>query len=112
MYNFLKSLLLIFSLMISSTSFSEETQILDEITPLPSSFDSDYTNEPEITITKDGASTIEEYRVNGQLYMLKVTPDGNFPPYYLYKQSIGGIWNRVDGIEEPLIVPQWVVLEF
>jgi hypothetical protein len=112
MYKFLKSLLLILSLINWGTSFAEETTILDEITPPPSSYESDYTDEPEITITKDGASTIAEYRINGQLYMLKVTPDGNFPPYYLYKETLGGIWQRVDGIQEPLIVPQWVVLEF
>jgi hypothetical protein len=112
MYNFLKTLLLVFSLMNWNASFAEETQILDEIIPSSSSFESNYTDEPEITITKDGASTIEEYRINGQLYMLKVTPDGDFPPYYLYKENLGGIWHRVNGIDEPLIVPQWVVLEF
>ena len=112
MYNFLKSLLLVFSLVNSVTSFAEQTEILDDIIPSASSIDSNYTDEPEITITKDGASTIEEYRINGQLYMLKVTPNGNFPPYYLYKQNLGGVWHRVDGIEEPLIVPQWVIFEF
>ena len=112
MFKFLKLSLLVFYLILWDISFAEETQILDEITSAPSSFESDYTDEPEITITKDGASTIEEYRINGQLYMLKVTPDGDFPPYYLYKENLGGIWHRVNGIDEPLIVPQWVVLEF
>ena len=98
MYNFLRLLLIVFYLMISN------------FTPAESTFESDYTNEPEVTITRDGESTTEEYRLNGHLYMVKVTPDGA-PPYYLYKETEGSGWIRVESIE-PLIVPQWVVFEF
>ena len=70
-----------------------------------------YTNEPEVTITRDGESTTEEYRLNGHLYMVKVTPDGA-PPYYLYKETEGSGWLRMESIAEPLIIPQWVVFEF
>tara|TARA_B110000238_G_C15878773_1_gene332526 strand:+ start:111 stop:404 length:294 start_codon:yes stop_codon:yes gene_type:complete len=97
--------------MISNISFGDDTTVLDDVTPVQSTFESDYTNEPEVTIIKDGESTTEEYRINGQLYMVKVTPDGA-PPYYLYKETEGSGWLRVEGISEPLIVPQWVVFEF
>lgn len=30
--------------------------------------------EPEVTITEGKDETVEEYRVNGQLYMIKITP--------------------------------------
>ena len=86
-------------------------EILDEITPTPSTYESDYMDEPDVVITKDGESTIEEYRMNGRLYMIKVTPDGA-PPYYLYKETLGGSWITWHDIEEPLIVPQWVAFEF
>ena len=111
MYNFLRLWVLVFYLMISNFSFGEETKILEDVTPPESTFESDYINEPEITITKDGKSITEEYRINGQLYMVKVTPDGA-PPYYLYKENEGSGWMRVDVISEPLIVPQWVIFEF
>ena len=111
MYKFLRLLLLVFYLMISNISFGDDTTVLDDVTPVQSTFESDYTNEPEVTIIKDGESTTEEYRINGQLYMVKVTPDGA-PPYYLYKETEGSGWLRVEGISEPLIVPQWVVFEF
>jgi len=29
---------------------------------------------PEITITERGETTVEEYRINGQLYMIKIIP--------------------------------------
>ena len=111
MYKFLRLLLLVFYLMISNISFGDDTSVLDDVTPVQSTFESDYTNEPEVTIIKDGESTTEEYRINGQLYMVKVTPDGA-PPYYLYKETEGSGWLRMEGISEPLIVPQWVVFEF
>ena len=111
MYNFLRSLLLVFYLMISNFSFGEETQVLEDVTPAESTFESGYTNEPEVTITRDGESTTEEYRLNGHLYMVKVTPDGA-PPYYLYKETEGSGWLRMESIAEPLIIPQWVVFEF
>jgi hypothetical protein len=111
MYKFLRLLLFVFYLMISNISFGDDTTVLDDVTPVQSTFESDYTNEPEVTIIKDGESTTEEYRINGQLYMVKVTPDGA-PPYYLYKETEGSGWLRVEGISEPLIVPQWVVFEF
>ena len=38
--------------------------------------------EPEVQIIKREDKTIEEYRINGRLYMIKVTPK-NAPPYYL-----------------------------
>ena len=56
MFKFLKLSLLVFYLIIWDISFAEETQILDEITSAPSSFESDYTDEPEITIIKDNES--------------------------------------------------------
>ena len=108
MYNFLRLLLLV---MISNISFGEETYVLEDVTPVESTFESDYANEPEITIIKDGKSITEEYRSNGRLYMVKVTPDGA-PPYYLYKETEGSGWLRVEGISEPLIIPQWVIFEF
>jgi len=111
MHKFLKLLLLVFYLMIWNISFAEDTQILEDVTPPESTFESDYINEPEVTITKDGESTTEEYRMNGHLYMVKVTPE-SAPPYYLYKETEGSGWLRVESISEHLIVPQWVIFEF
>ena len=38
--------------------------------------------EPEVTIRQEGDRTVEEYRVNGFLYAIKVTPKTG-APYYL-----------------------------
>ena len=102
---------LIYGAGIASISFAEETEVLDDIPPPPAiNYDSGYEDEPEITIKKKNGEFIEEYRVNGQLYMMKVTPN-NMPSYYLYKDTSGADWIRYETVD-PAIVPQWVILTF
>jgi hypothetical protein len=67
--------------------------------------------EPQITIIKKGQDTVEEYRINGELYMMKVTPPHGVP-YYLMKEDQEGGWSRLDGPNPPLIVPKWVLFNF
>lgn len=51
------------------------------IQPLPPKVQ-DEELEPTVTIRREGSKTYEEYRADGRIYMIKVTPD-NGPPYYL-----------------------------
>ena len=111
MFKFLKLPLLALYLIIWNISFADETQILEDATPAESTFEANFVNEPEVTIRKDGESILEEYRINGNLYMIKITLEG-VSPYYLYKETADGGWLRSNSISEPLIVPQWVVFEF
>lgn len=39
--------------------------------------------EPTVTIREEEERTIEEYSFNGQVYMVKVTPKGGIPYYYI-----------------------------
>ena len=39
--------------------------------------------EPTVTIREEEDRTIEEYRFNGQVYMVKITPRGGIPYYYI-----------------------------
>ncbi|GBG14194.1 uncharacterized protein NMK_1758 [Novimethylophilus kurashikiensis] len=79
--------------------------------PPPAGFEPDANTEPQVTIIKRGEDTIEEYRINGQLYMQKVTPSHGVP-YYLVKESVDGGWARMDGPGERVSVPQWVLFRF
>ena len=97
-------------LVISIFAIADDTEVLENISPPPTSIESDYIGEPEVTIKKEGTKTLEEFRINGQLYMIKVNPD-NMPSYYLYKDMSGGDWVRYNTVD-PMIVPQWVILEF
>jgi hypothetical protein len=53
-----------------------------EDVPIPPKVQSDEQFEPTVTIREEEKRTIEEYRMNGQVYMVKVTPKGGVP-YYL-----------------------------
>lgn len=39
--------------------------------------------EPTVTIREEEGRLIEEYRMNGQVYMVKITPRGGIPYYYI-----------------------------
>jgi hypothetical protein len=39
--------------------------------------------EPTVTIREEEDRLIEEYRFNGQVYMVKITPKGGIPYYYI-----------------------------
>lgn len=84
---------------------------LPEPPPLPDGADSDPLIEPQVTITKKGEDTVEEYRINGQLYMQKITPPHGVP-YYLVRESIDGGWARQDGPGDQIAVPQWILFHF
>lgn len=47
---------------------------LPEPPPPPPGMIEDNATEPQVTIKRRGEDRVEEYRMNGKLYMLKVTP--------------------------------------
>jgi len=68
--------------------------------------------EPEVNIIQRSGETIEEYRVNGRLYMVKVTPKGA-PPYYLIDtDGDGSMDSRPTEIEPDLMIPSWVLFRW
>jgi Protein of unknown function (DUF2782) len=83
---------------------------LEEVPPPPKVVDGEpLEGEPQVTIRKKGKETIEEYSVNGQVYMMKVTPEHGVP-YYLHKEEDGGWVN--DGPNKPLSIPSWILFRF
>ncbi|HQR05153.1 MAG: DUF2782 domain-containing protein [Proteobacteria bacterium] len=67
--------------------------------------------EPQVTITQREGDKVEEYRVNGQLYMIKVTPPNGIP-YYLMDDDGKGDWIRRDSLGTHLKPPMWVIHRF
>lgn len=65
--------------------------------------------EPEVTITTRGTEIHEEYRLNGQLYMVKVIPARGAPYYLIYDET--GRARRSD-LEPEIMVPNWVIKRF
>lgn len=65
----------------------------------------------QVTITKKKDTTIEEYRMNGQLYMIKVIPRHG-KPYYLIDEKGDGHYVRHSTPGSNVRVPQWVIKRF
>lgn len=52
--------------------------------------------EPTVTIREEEERLIEEYRINGQIYMVKITPRGGIPYYYIDTDGDGKLELDVD----------------
>jgi len=87
-----------------------QRELLEEVPPPPKVIEGEPMEEPQITIRKKGTETIEEYRINGELYMMKVTPQGG-TPYFLHKDDPNGGWVNI-GPNPPLSVPHWILFRF
>jgi len=82
-----------------------------EAPPPPPEIANDPELEPQVTIVRRDKETIEEYRVNGKLTMVKVTPlHGR--PYYLVANGADGTFIRRDSLDTGLRVPLWVLFSF
>lgn len=79
---------------------------------LPDPIQSGQPIEPEVTIIQSEDKLIEEYRVNGSLYMVKVTPSIG-PPYYLLDQDGDGkLESRTTRLGSDSSVPQWILFQW
>jgi hypothetical protein len=76
--------------------------------PPPPGFEIDPALEPQVTIIKRGTDTVEEYRVAGKLYMLKVTP-AHGAPYYLIDEKGDGKMSRQETFDFGVRPPMWVI---
>lgn len=95
----------------SSTPLPTNLQPLPEPPPPPPGYRNDDALEPQITITHRGETKEEEFRLNGKLYMVKVTPPHGVP-YYLVDARGDGVFSRVESMDSGLRVPMWVIKNF
>ena len=85
---------------------------LEDVPPPPPMITTEPEREPQVTTRTQGEETIQEYRINNKLYMMRVTPKGGHP-YVLMDLKGDGTFTRQDQpVEGRLRVPQWVLMEF
>jgi hypothetical protein len=68
-------------------------------------------DEQPVNISKQTETTIEEYRANGRLYMIKITPKHG-APYYLVDDLGDGRFARHEGLDSGVRVPRWIIKSF
>ncbi len=80
--------------------------------PPPAPLSSGEALEPEIIITQRDDAQVEEYRLNGHLFMIKVTPAVG-PSYYLKDMDGDGeMESRMSELYSDVVIPQWVLLSW
>ncbi len=68
--------------------------------------------EPEVTITTTGKNTrVEEYRIDGRLYMIKIVPAKGFPYYLIDTDGDGDLDTRRNDLEGGP-VNQWILFQW
>jgi len=68
--------------------------------------------EPEVTITQHDDEMIEEYRINNQLYMIKVIPRKGYAYYLVDTDGDGRLDTRRNDLVEDVLIPQWTILRW
>ncbi|MGD2021082.1 MAG: DUF2782 domain-containing protein [Thiohalocapsa sp.] len=67
--------------------------------------------EPEVTIIETDEEVIYEYRVKGQVYMVKIEPVVG-PPYYLLDTDGDGTLDVQEDRPPNLALPQWLLFSW
>jgi len=72
--------------------------------------DEPVTGDPDVTIRQDGDKTIQEYRQNGFLYAIKVTPKHG-KPYFLVRAD-GSDGNFIRSDNPDMLIPAWEIFKW
>jgi hypothetical protein len=68
--------------------------------------------DPTVTIREDGENKVEEYRVNGRLYAIRVTPKVGLP-YTMVDNTGNGHFEPAEQGGTPTVhPPRWTLFEF
>lgn len=82
-----------------------------EVPSIPGRYEGDSASAPEVTITETDEGTVYEYRVKGQVYMVKIQPTVG-PPYFLVDTNGDGILDVEDQRAPNMAVQQWMLFSW
>ncbi len=110
---FPKTLRLLSALLFSAIALTATAQQSPtDLQPLPGIVD-DPAQAPQVTIRKQGEDKVEEYRMNGKLYMVKVTPPHGKPYYLVDRKGNGSFMQEETAVgDKGISVPMWVIHTF
>jgi len=85
--------------------------ITENVPPPPPVMESGQVIEPEVTIKQDQKGTTYEYRVNGQLTLVRVVPKVG-PPYYFVDTNNDGVLDMREEGPVKNSVNQWILFRW
>ena len=98
-------------------AFADQAAVPSGLQPLPEppapppGYEPDSALEPQVTITKRGEDKVEEFRIHGKLYMMKITPPHGVP-YFLIDDKGTGQFVRQGEVSPGILVPMWLLKSF
>jgi len=95
----------------ASVHAADQPPVLQPLPPPPPLNTEEAVEEPQVTITRQTEQTVEEYRIGGRLYMIKITPKVG-RPYYLVDDLGDGKFSRQESLDSGVRPPRWVIHEF
>jgi len=113
----MKKLLIIIVFLFPFPAMAEEPPALEPLPeeaslPPPTGMSDEDLMEPEVTITKRDDAVVHEYRINGQLYMVKIIPSTGYPYYLMDADGDGLLESRYNQIDPALMVPRWMLFRW
>lgn len=108
---FYKSAIVGILAVLMSANVLAESSSLEKPPVIPEPLADGESIEPEVSIIQRDDKTIEEYRIGGQLYMIKVTPSVGKPYYLLDNDGDGSFETTKHDLDDPA-VPNWILFEW
>jgi hypothetical protein len=93
-------------------AFDEPPADVPEPPELPPRIQSGEEMEPDITIIRKGKDTIQEYRRNGVLYMIKVQPQVGPPYYFLDLNGDGKMDVKKSDLDRNTDINLWTIFSW
>jgi len=100
-------------LLLGSTlpSLAEQAALepLPEAGPPPTGLSTEDDLQPEVSIIKRDDAVVHEYRMNGELYMVRIIPVRGYPYYLIDSDGDGSLDSRYREMDPGLVVPSWMI---
>lgn len=68
--------------------------------------------EPDVIIKQREGETVQEYRINGRLYMIKVIPDTGAEYFLIDSDGNGSLDARRSQLDPQLMIPSWIMFKW
>ena len=66
----------------------------------------------DVVIIQHKDETVEEYRIGGRVYMIKVQPGKGVPYYLVDTDGDGKLETHYNDLTENIVIPQWVLFRW
>ncbi len=80
--------------------------------PLPPTMEKERALEPDVKIIKGNDKTLYEYRLRGELYLVKVVPAVGKPYYMVDSDGNGSLDSQTSELDPRLLVPTWILFRW